>query len=191
MKPFDLLSNAVRAKEIFAVLARHGFGGLLNQIDLPAGVWQRLVPSSRQKRSTWERVRLACEELGPTFVKFGQLLSMRPDAIPHGLIIELQKLQNAVAPLPFAEMRAVLLDELDDDPAELFSEFSETLIASASLAQVYFAKLKDGREVAVKIQRPGIEKPMSRRPRPDHLGRRPVAHPDRRASPLRSTGRRR
>ncbi|MFA6289305.1 MAG: AarF/ABC1/UbiB kinase family protein [Opitutaceae bacterium] len=158
MRPFDFLSNAVRAKDIFTVLAKHGFANLLNQIDPQGGWWQRLVPQPKENRTLWERTRLALEELGPTFVKAGQLMSMRPDALPHALIYELRKLQNSVSPLPFSEMRAVLMEELPANIAESFAEFNETPIASASLAQVYFAKLHDGREVAVKVQRPDLRK---------------------------------
>ena len=158
MRPFDSLTNAVRAKEIFTVLAKHGFANLLNQIDPQGGWWQRLVPQPAERHTLWERTRLALEELGPTFVKAGQLMSMRPDTLPHALIYELRKLQDSVRPLPFAEMRTVLVEELPLDPAQIFSEFNETPIASASLAQVYFAKLNDGREVAVKVQRPHLFK---------------------------------
>lgn len=158
MKPFEFLSNAVRAKEIVAVVARHGFADLLNQIDLPAALWSRIVPVDTVRRSSYERIRLAAEELGPTFVKAGQLLSMRPDLLPAGLVLELRKLQNAVAPLPIAEVKKVLVEDLGQEPAELFAQFEETPAASASLAQVHFARLTDGREVAVKVQRPGLEK---------------------------------
>lgn len=159
LKPFDLLANVVRAKEIVSVLARHGFADLIEQIETPGAWWQRFVPTPKERRSTVERIRLAAEELGPTFVKFCQLISMRPDLVPPPLVLELRKLQDAVQPLPFAEMRPVLLEELEGDPAEVFSEFNETPIASASLAQVYFARLKDdGREVAVKLQRPHLQK---------------------------------
>ncbi len=157
MKPLDLLGNAVRAKEILAVLARHGFADLATTLDRRGGLIGRLTPAPGPRRSKWERIRLAAEELGPAWVKFGQLLSMRPDVIPHPLILELRKLQDAVAPVPFAEIREVLIEELEADPSEIFSEFSETPIAAASLAQVYAAKLKStGEAVAVKIQRPNI-----------------------------------
>ncbi len=157
MKPFVVLSHAVRAKEIFTVLARYGFADLLDQVEMPAGFWQKLVPQPRAHLSTWERIRLALEELGPAFVKLGQLMSMRPDVLPAALILELRKLQNDVRPLPYADIRAVLEDELGPDLAALFVEFHETPVASASLAQVYFAKLRaDGRPVAVKVQRPHI-----------------------------------
>ncbi|MET0261319.1 MAG: AarF/UbiB family protein [Rariglobus sp.] len=158
MKPLTFLSNAARAKDIFAVLAKHGFANLLTQLDPQEGLWKRIIPQPSVRRTTWERVRLALEELGPTFVKAGQLMSMRPDALPHALIFELRKLQNAVSPLPFEEMRLVLADELDHEPSAVFAVFNETPIASASLAQVYFATLHDGREVAVKVQRPNLTK---------------------------------
>ncbi len=158
MKPFDLLGNAVRAKEIFTVLARHGFADLLNQIELPAAIWSRFVPQHAPARTIHERVRLAAEQLGPTFVKAGQLLSMRPDLLPAPLILELRKLQNSVQPLPVSEVRPVLVEALGREPDEVFSSFNEIPAATASLAQVYFARLHDGREVAVKIQKPGLEK---------------------------------
>ncbi|MDF3057962.1 MAG: transporter [Rariglobus sp.] len=156
MKPLTFLSNASRAKDIFAVLAKHGFANLLTQLDPQEGLWKRIIPQPAERRTIWERIRLAIEELGPTFVKAGQLMSMRPDALPHALIFELRKLQNAVRPLPFDEMSLVLVEELELTTSEVFSSFDETPIASASLAQVYFATLPDGREVAVKIQRPNL-----------------------------------
>lgn len=159
MNPFDLLANAVRAKEIVAVLVRHGFADLAQQLNPPAGFLQRIVPQPSVRRTTWERIRLAAEQLGPTFVKSGQLLSMRPDLIPEPLVLELRKLQDDVKPVPFAEIDAVLCAELGADYATLFSEFEQTPIASASLAQVYRARLReDGRLVAVKVQRPHLSK---------------------------------
>jgi ubiquinone biosynthesis protein len=159
LQPFYLLANAVRAKEIVVVLVRYGFAEVIEQIETPGAWWQRFVPKSREHRSISERIRLAAEELGPTFVKFCQLLSMRPDLVPPPLVMELQKLQDAVQPVPFAQMLEVILEELECDLTDIFSEFNETPIASASLAQVYFARLKsNGREVAVKIQRPDLQK---------------------------------
>lgn len=158
MKPFDFITNAVRAKEIFTVLARHGFADLLNQIELPSGVWARFVPQPTTRRSSYERIRLAAEELGPTFVKAGQLLSMRPDLIPHALILELRKLQSSVQSQPFSEIKTVVVEELGCEPALVFASIDERAAAAGSLAQVHFARLHDGREVAVKIQRPDLEK---------------------------------
>ena len=105
MKPLTFLSNAARAKDIFAVLAKHGFANLLTQLDPQEGLWKRIIPQPAERRTVWERARLALEELGPTFVKVGQLMSMRPDALPPPLIFELRKLQNRVRPLPSEETR--------------------------------------------------------------------------------------
>lgn len=157
MKPFDLFSHAVRAKEIFSVLARHGFSDLLDQLDLPVGIRERLGPTPQSERNVWVRIRIVLEDLGPTFVKFGQLMSMRPDALPAPLILELRKLQDHVRPVPFEEIRPILAEELPGELSALFTEFDETPIASASLAQVYAARLRgDARPVAVKVQRPNI-----------------------------------
>ncbi|GAB5562419.1 MAG: AarF/UbiB family protein [Synoicihabitans sp.] len=157
MKPFDLLSNAVRAKEIFTVFAKHGFADFINELDLPAPVARRFQNPDKPRRSKWERIRLAAEELGPAWVKFGQLLSMRPDLIPRPLILELRKLQNSVPPIPFEKIRPTIVEDLEAAPEIIFAEFNETPIAAASLAQVYQARLHEtGTVVAVKVQRPDI-----------------------------------
>jgi ubiquinone biosynthesis protein len=161
VKPFDLLRHAVRAKEILAVLARHGFADLFKQIDLPPGFWDHLLPPPGPVRTTEERARLAAEELGPTFVKLGQLLSMRPDVLPHAFILELRKLQDSVQPLPFSSLGPVLREALGREAHEVFTDFNEEPLASASLAQVYFARLRDtGQPVAIKVQKPDIQGTM-------------------------------
>jgi len=104
-----------------------------------------------------QRLRLAFESLGPVFVKFGQLLSVRPDLIPADLAIELAKLQDTVPPFPWPEVAATLERAYGRPHGEVFRSFETVPIASASVAQVHFAILPDGREVAVKILRPGIQ----------------------------------
>ena len=159
MKPFLLVSHAVRAKEIISVVARHGFVDLINQLDLPASLRLRFIDKVQSERTTWERVRLALEDLGPTFVKFGQLMSMRPDALPAPLILELRKLQSNVRAVPFEDIRPILKDAFKGELETHFTDFNETPVAAASLAQVYYARLKDKNiPVAIKVQRPNIAK---------------------------------
>jgi ubiquinone biosynthesis protein len=158
MKPFNVLNHAVRAKEIVTVLTRQGFEDLLDQIDLPNGIWRGILPKRPERRSTGERIRRAAEQLGPAFVKLGQILSMRPDLLPHDIILELGKLQDQVDPLPFDAMKPVLTDALGCEPGDFFQAFDEEAIASASIAQVYSAQLKDGTEVVVKLQKPGLRR---------------------------------
>lgn len=156
--PLDLYHNAVRAKEIAAVLTRHGFSDLLQYLDNSSGLLQKIAPKPKENRSTWERLRMACEDLGPTFVKFGQILSTRPDMIPEPLVQELRKLQDDVRPNPLEEILVVAREELGCDPYEVFEPFEEA-VAGGSLAQVYFGRLKStGEDVAIKLQRPHIRK---------------------------------
>lgn len=159
MNPFDLISNVARAREIAAVLIRNGFADLLQKLEPPAGWLQRFAPKPRERLQPWVRTRIVLEELGPTFVKFGQILSMRPDALPEPFILELRRLQDRVTPQPFEEIQPVLRAGLDSEESEVFSQFNPVPIASGSLAQVYLATLREnGMPVAVKVQRPGIQK---------------------------------
>lgn len=159
MKPFDFLAHAARATEIFTILARNGFADQLQQAGAPPGTWHKMVPQPAEKRTTYERIRMTAEELGPTFVKFGQMLSMRPDILPQGLILELRKLQDKVQPLPFAEMKTVLEAALGRPYEEFFEDFDETPAATASLAQVYRGTARAyGREAAIKVQKPDIRR---------------------------------
>lgn len=159
MKPLTLFRDAVRAKEIVAVLVRHGFFQLVQDIGAPASWLRHLVPGASDGRTLWQRIRAACEDLGPTFVKIGQILGTRQDVLPAPLIEELRGLRERVRPLAFAEMRPILDEEMERPLSECFSEFEENPVACGSLGQVYRARLRDGgKEVAVKVQRPGIRR---------------------------------
>jgi ubiquinone biosynthesis protein len=105
----------------------------------------------------WERVRMAAEELGPTFIKLAQILSNRPDIIPEELVKEFEKLQDRVPPFPFAKAKAIIEKETGKKLEEIFGEFNETPMASASIGQVHRAKLRTGEEVVVKVQRPDVK----------------------------------
>lgn len=111
---------------------------------------------------TPEKLRLILEDLGPTFVKLGQILSMRPDVLPQEYCDELVKLRAEVKPLPFETIRAVIEKECGADLGDLFAAVEETPLGSASIAQVHKAALKDGRKVVVKVQRPGIYEVMAK-----------------------------
>ena len=152
------LQRAVRAKEILAVLARHGFAEALGRLGMPAR--RRAGADAGPSLGTGERLRLAAEELGPAFVKLGQLLSARPDIVPHEILLELRCLQDRVRPLPFTSLRPVLTAGLGREPAEVFAELDERAVAAASLAQVYFGRLRSGEAVAVKVQKPDLRRPL-------------------------------
>ena len=151
-----------RYRHILAVLLKHGFGELVDalRIDQYLEVGLQLITrrrAPREERLTRpQRVRMAIEELGPTYIKMGQVLSTRPDLIPLEFIDELAKLQDSVPSFPFAETEAILQQELRAPVAELFEQIGADPVASASIAQVHRARLKSGEEVAVKVRRPGI-----------------------------------
>lgn len=120
----------------------------------------KYLTASDERMSTAEIVKETLQKLGPTYVKFGQFLSIRPDLVPPEFCEELKTLQDRVPPFPFTLVQRELRAELKRDPAEIFSEFDETPMAAASIAQVHRAKLRTGEEVAVKVQRPGIREAM-------------------------------
>lgn len=145
------------------VLLRYGFEDLVAYMDEKKrfGFIRKLIPKKTLEHakhlSKWEKMRLVAEELGPTFVKFGQILSNRPDLLPAALIKEFEKLQDGVPPLPGKIAVDVVEKELGKPTGELFATFEVEAFASASMAQVHKATLKTGEKVVVKIQRPGIE----------------------------------
>jgi len=154
--------QTLRLMRINFVLARHG----LDEIILTAHIFRPirfLIYVSpfywlrRRDAPRGARIRRALEDLGPIFVKFGQMLSTRRDLLPHDIADELAKLQDQVPPFPGREARLIIEQVLGKPVTELFQEFSETPLASASIAQVHAARLPDGREVVIKVLRPGVE----------------------------------
>lgn len=123
------------------------------------GPW-RLLPANNRSRG--ERLRLALEALGPVFIKFGQLLSTRRDLLPDDVALELAHLQDRVPPFPSKQAVEVIEKGLGDSVAVLFAEFDEQPLASASIAQVHAATLKNGKQVVVKVTRPGIERVIAK-----------------------------
>jgi ubiquinone biosynthesis protein len=154
-----MVSSIRRYAQILDVLGQYGFGIGLERL-FPGRARFRLPtakkPGKAAETSTvYERMRLTLEDLGPTFVKFGQIMSTRTELLPPELIDELKLLQDQAKPIPFAEVRA-MLEENCPDFNLWFSEIEETPVASASIAQVHRAFLTDGTPVAIKVQRPGI-----------------------------------
>lgn len=157
--------NIKRYQEIITVFAKHGFGLIIDQLGIFDYLKMRKHKDDAEtvssKRSIGERLRISLEELGPTFVKVGQVLSTRADIVPHDIVEELKKLQSSVQPFPFSEVKALIESEFEDVLENIFKEFSQEPIASASISQVHYAVLRTGGKVAVKVQRPGIERIIS------------------------------
>jgi ubiquinone biosynthesis protein len=168
--PFNLLSlrrtykNVNRVRQIVNVLLKYGFGKIVDQLDL-----NRFVPFRKRLRAfgQWpplkgpnaaERLRMAFEELGPSFIKLAQILSTRPDLITRQFADEFKKLQDNVPPFPIAEVISIIEQETGLPIDGVFLNFDYEPIAAASIAQVHHGTLIDGSDVIIKVQRPGIEK---------------------------------
>jgi ubiquinone biosynthesis protein len=152
-----------RYNQILKVLVKYGFEDLVDYLEEKKKytILQKLIPKASRKRAIqytkWAKMRLVCEELGPTFVKFGQVLSNRPDLIPLELALELEKLHDNVPPMPKGMAKNIVETELKDKVENLFAWFEPTPFASASIAQVHKVTLHSGKRVALKIQRSGID----------------------------------
>ena len=150
-----MVTRLQRYRQIADVLTRYGFEILVDEFVSRSERRRGLHRAPEEKRSVYERIRLAIEELGPTYIKFGQIMSTRRELLPPELIQELQKLQDRVAPVPFEEIRPVIT-QYCPNLEECFAVVEEEPVAAASLSQVHRAVTKDSRVVALKVQRPGI-----------------------------------
>jgi len=153
------LGHSRRYLEIGSALRRHGLGFMVGLLGV-----DRLIPNSKGASANAEgegnadapaHLRAALEELGPTFIKLGQLLSTRSDLLPPEYITQLARLQDAAPPVPIDEIRGVIRSELGAEPEQVFASFDEQPLASASIGQAHAATLADGTSVVVKVRRPG------------------------------------
>ncbi len=154
------VKSAGRLRQIVTVLSRHGFGDVIERLGLGGFLPNRLLKWTDvgSGKSLGARLREAFEELGPTFVKLGQVLSMRPDLVPEGVIEELTKLQDEVQPIDYETIRSIVESELNCKLQDVFLEFKREPLAAASIGQVHYARTKNNDEVVVKVQRPNIQK---------------------------------
>lgn len=157
------ISNLTRIRQVAEVLIRYGFEDAVTSTPL-----RRLVPKSRRiswqegeqavfETTRWQRIRMIIEELGPTFIKLAQAMSNRADLLPQPLIDEFEKLQSNVPPFDVQEAKAIIEREMGQPLDEVFAEFDEVPLGSASIGQVHRARLLTGEEVVVKVQRPGVQ----------------------------------
>lgn len=153
-----------RYRQILTILFKYGFGDLLDSLRIDQYIEAGLQAISKkrvdrvEKLTRPQRLRMSFEELGPTYIKLGQILSTRPDLVPADFVDELAKLQDEVPPFPFENVKAVVESEFGLPADEVFDQLEDQPLASASIGQVHKARLKDGEPVAVKFQRPGIQK---------------------------------
>ncbi|MDX2495848.1 MAG: AarF/ABC1/UbiB kinase family protein [Desulfuromusa sp.] len=166
--PFNRINRNIRSlkryRQVLGILIKYGFGHIVEQlnIDYYLELGKRIVSlgtASRELERLTQaaRFRLALEELGPTFIKFGQILSTRPDIVPTEVLDELQSLQDHIPAVSTDEIKAQIHRELGYPTEELFKKFEDTPLATASIAQVHRGTLKNGEEIVCKVRRPNIE----------------------------------
>ena len=167
LTPIKFFRNLGRTREIVTILLNHGFGDVVERLALMRyrRWWRRVImrkPEPAPSLTVAQRIRLAIEELGPTFVKFGQVISTRPDLVPAPIIAELEKLQENVPPFSGTVAMHLLEAELGAPVAKLFAQFDAQPVAAGSLGQVHRAVHFDGRQLAVKIRRPTAVRDIER-----------------------------
>jgi len=151
-----------RLWKVFKVLSKYGLSdelasyGIGREVHFFQRFFPRKVTQEIKKYSRWERIRFAVEELGTTYIKFAQILSIRPDLVPQELIDEFEKLQSNVPPFEASVAKKIIEQELHKPVHEVFLDFEPKPFASASIAQVHRAKLRDGTPVVLKVQRPDV-----------------------------------
>ncbi|MGF1639020.1 MAG: ABC1 kinase family protein [Cyclobacteriaceae bacterium] len=154
------INNIKRIKKLIEVLLRYGFEDVVENSRLKGLARRKPSALTREasliyfEKSRWERIRFVIEELGPTFIKLGQMLSNRPDLLPEPLIREFEKLQDQVPPFDIQIARNIIEAETGKKIEDLFSYFDDTPIGSASIGQVHRARLLSGEDVVIKVQRP-------------------------------------
>jgi ubiquinone biosynthesis protein len=161
MSILHTVRNVQRVRQITTVLIKHGFGQIIERLDLEYRIFVRKFAKSSEEivpqLSTAERARMVLEDLGPTFTKLGQVLSTRPDLVPASFVTEFKKLQDHAPPISFEDVSGQIALSLGQLPEQIFSSFEVDPIASASIGQVHKAKLVSTHEdVVVKVQRPSI-----------------------------------
>ena len=162
----DRVREDLRLQQVYNTLMRYGYDAVFNRSELVGGFrhamqsWAWRLPKGWEEPNTAVKLRLMLEELGPTYVKIGQIVSSQASVLPIEWATELARLQDAVPPFPSDQVRQRIIEELGAPPEELYASFEPHAFAAASTAQVHRATLHDGTAVAVKVQRPNISKMM-------------------------------
>ena len=157
--------HLIRYQQIIGIILKYGFENIIHAMNIDYYIESGLryipfakAPERAENYSKYERIRMVLEELGPTFIKMGQVLSSRPDLIPVGLTKELTRLQDEIPCFGFDQVSQIIASEFGRPLTKTFHSFEKSPFASASIGQVHRAELTPGQPIAVKVQRPGIRK---------------------------------